>query len=212
MKIDWVPYSASALVAGSIALAMGGLLMPTIGDPADSLRIVQEQDGRWLAVAALYFGAAVLLTVGLPAVLTLLGTRGARLGLAGAGLLAVGCIGTAGYAMLLVFFRALVLAGSIEGGGLDTLTQDVGLGAFLYTWIAAFYAGEVVVAWALLLARSTPRWMPIMLLLHVGTLPVSALLPAGLSQATVLLVTMGLCGIGITASDHLRSATGAGVR
>ena len=206
MKIDWVPYSAAALVAGSIALAMGSLLMPTIGDPADSLRVVQEQDGRWLAVAAMYFGAAVTLTLGLPTVLTLLGVRGAKLGLVGAGLLAVGFIGTAGYAMLLVFFRALVLAGSIESGGLDTLTEDAGLGAFLYTWVAAFYVGEALVAWALLLARTTPRWVPVMLLLHVASLPVSALLPERLSQAAVLLVTVGLCGIGITASNQVRPA------
>ncbi len=135
--------------------------------------------------------------------LTLLGVRGGKLGLVGTGLLAVGCIGTAGYAMLLVFFRALVLAGSIESGGLDTLTQDVGLGAFLYTWIAAFYVGEALIAWALLLARTTPRWVPMMLLLHVASLPVSALLPEQLSQTTVLLVTIGLCGIGITASNQV---------
>ncbi len=206
MKIDWVPYSASALVAGSIALAMGGLLMPTIGDPGDSLRIVLEQDGRWLAVSAMYFAAAVALTVGLPVVLTLLGTKGAKRGLVGTGLLAIGCIGTAGYAMLLVFFRALALTGSIEGGGLDTLTQDVGLGSFLYTWIAAFYVGEALVAWALLLAGSTPRWVPAMLLLHVLSLPLSGLLPPALSQALVLLVTIGLCGIGIAASNQLKPA------
>lgn len=204
MKLDWVPYSASALVAGSIALAMGGLLMPTVADPADSLRIVQEQDGRWLAVAAMYFGAAIAMTVGLPTVLTLLGTRGAKLGLVGAGLLAVGFIGTAGYAMLLVLVRALALTGSIDAGGLDTLSQDIGLGSFLYTWVAAFYVGEALLAWALLLAGSTRRWVPALLLLHVLSLPASTLLPERLSSAAVLLVTVGFCGIGITASTHVR--------
>lgn len=200
MKVDWVPYSASALVAGSIALSMGGLLMPTVGDAGDSLRIVQEQDGRWLAVAAMYFGAAVALTVGLPVVLTLLGPRGGGRGLLGTGLLVVGCIGTAGYAVLLVLFRALALNDSIDPDTLDTLTQDVGLSAFLAIWIAAFYAGEVLVAWGLLLAGSTPRWVPLMLLLHVASLPLSSVLPAQLGAGAVLLVTAGLCGIGITAS------------
>ena len=204
MKVDWVPYSASALVAGSIALAMGGLLMPTVGDAADSLLVVQQQDGRWLAVAAMYFGAGVALTVGLPVVLTLLGPRGGRSGLLGTGLLAVGFVGTAGYAMLLVLFRALARTGSIEVGGLDSLTRDVGLGAFLTIWIAAFYLGEVLVAWALLLAGSTPRWVPMMLLLHVLSLPLSVVLPPQLSAAAVLLVTVGLCGIGITASNPIR--------
>ena len=205
MKVDWVPYSASALVAGSIALAMGGLLMPTVGDAGDSLRIVQEQDGRWLAVAAMYFGAAVALTVGLPVVLTLLGPRGARRGLVGTGLLLVGCIGTAGYAVLLVLFRALALNDSIDGDTLDTLTQDVGLSAFLGIWIAAFYVGEVLVAWGLLLAGSTPRWVPLTLLLHVASLPLSSVLPAQLGAAAVLLVTAGLCGIGIAANHAVHT-------
>lgn len=209
MKVDWVPYSASALVAGSMALATGGLLMPTIGDPGDSLRIVQQQDGRWLAVAAFYFAAAVALTVGLPTVLTLLDSRGGRRGLVGTGLLAVGCIGTAGYAVLLVLFRALALRGSIDGGILDSLARDVGLGTFLTIWIGAFYAGEVLVAWSLLLAGTTPRWVPAMLLLHVVSLPLSAVLPPQLAAAAVLLVTIGLCGVGISASQqHHRPATG----
>lgn len=206
MKVDWVPYSASALVAGSIALAMGGLLMPTVGDAGDSLRIVQQQDGRWLAVAAMFFGAAVALTAGLPVVLPLLGPRGGRRGLLGIGLLAVGCIGTAGYAVLLVLFRALALTGTIESGDLDALTRDIGLGAFLALWIAAFYLGEVFVAWGLLLAGSTPRWVPVMLLLHVATLPLSLVLPEPLGAAAVLFATAGLCGIGITASNLSRPA------
>jgi len=206
MKIDWVPYSAAALVAGSVALATGWLLMPTIGDPVDSLRIVQEHDGRWLVVAAMYFGAAIAMTLGLPTVLTLLGPRGAKRGLVGAGLLAVGFIGTAGYAMLLVLFRALALNGSIDGDRLGTLTDDVGLVSFLYSWIAAFYVGELLLAWALLLARSTPRWVPALLLLHVLSLPVSTLLPPQLSAAAVLLVAIGFCGIGITASNQVRLA------
>ena len=201
MKFDWVPYSASALVAGAIALAMGGLLMPAVGDGADSLQIVQQEGGRWLAVSVLYFGAAVALTVGLPSVLTLLGPRSGKIGLVGASLFAIGCIGTAGYAMLLVFFRALALSGSIEEGGLDTLTQDVGLGGFIVVWVGAFYLGETLIAWALLLSLSTPRWVPMLLLLHVISLPLSGLLPPQLASASVLLVTIGLCGIGIAATQ-----------
>lgn len=206
MKVDWVPYSAAALVAGAIALAMGGLLMPTFGDPADSLMVVQQQDGRWLAVAAMYFGAAVALTGGLPVVLTLLGPRGARRGLLGTGLLAAGCIGIAGYAMLLVFFRALAINGSIDTGGIETLTRDIGVTAFLTVWIAAFYIGEILVAWGLVLARSTPRWVPVVLLLHVVSLPLTVVLRPQLSAAALLLVTVGLCGIGITASNQARPA------
>lgn len=204
MKIDWVPYSAAALVAGSIAVAMGTLLMPVVSDPADSLQIAQDQDGRWLAVAVVYFGASVALTAGLPSVLTLLGTRGARRGLVGAGLLAVGFIGMTGYAMLLVFFRALAVTGALDSGDLDSVIRDAGLGVFLYGWIATFYLGELLVAWGLLLARTTPSWVPLMLLLHVVSLPVSFLVPPQFAAAAVLLLTAGLCGIGITASNQVR--------
>lgn len=202
MKFEWVPYSAAALVAGAIALAMGGLLMPDVGDSADSLRMVEEQGGRWLGVASLYFGSSVAMTVGLPVVLTLLESTGARRGLVGTGLLALGCIGTGAYAVLLVFFRALVLTGAVEAGGLGSVTDDVGLGAFLVTWVAAFYVGELLVAWGLFLAGTTPRWVPMLLLLHVVSLPLSVVLPTRVSAATVLLVAIGLCGVGITANHR----------
>ena len=48
--------------------------------------------------------------------------------------------------------------------------------------------------------------MPMMLLLHVVSLPLSAVLPSQLSAAAVLLVAVGLCGIGITASSQARPA------
>lgn len=206
MKVDWVPSSAAALVAGSIALSMGSVLTPTVADLSESLRIVQQQDGRWLAVAALYFGAAVAMTLGAPSILTLLEPRGARIGLIGTGTFVLGCIGTAGYATLLVSFRALVLSGAIDEADVEALTQDPGLSTFIALWITAFSVGEVFIAWAVLVSRSVAPWIPAMLLLHVASLPLWAMLDAPKpAAAAVLLVTVGLSGLGIAASSQTRS-------
>lgn len=206
MKVDWVPYSASALVAGATALAVGSVLMPTTaGDSSQALRIVEQHDARWLAVAVLYFGAAVALTVGLPVVLTLLETRGARIGLVATGVFAIGCIGTAGYAVLLVLVRALVLTDSIGAGAFDDLIHDVGLETFLFGWIAAFLMGELLLALALWRARTVPRWIPLVLVAHVATVPLGSLVPEQLGVWAVLLLTLALAGIGISANNRYQS-------
>ena len=63
--------------------------------------------------------------------------------------------------MLLAFVRALVLEDAVSGHSLDTITQDTGLAVFLYGWIGFFVLGELLLAIALLIARSTPRWIPL---------------------------------------------------
>ncbi len=201
MRIDWVPYSASALVAGATALLAGALLMPT-GEGGESLRIVQEDGGRWLTVASLYFFASVTLTLGIPAVLTLVDARSTRLALAAAATFVVGCIGTAGYAALLVMVRALVLLGTIGEQDLESLAGDAGLGVFLYGWVAAFYLGELLLGIALLRSRDVARWWPSLLLAHVAALPLSAVVPPSVAPWTVLLTMVGLTGLGITANNH----------
>lgn len=206
MRIDWVPYSAAGLVSGATALFAGALLMPA-GEGGESLRIVQEEGGLWLTVASLYFFASVTLTLGMPAVLTLMDARSTRLALTAAATFVVGCIGTAGYAALLVMVRALVLLGTIGEQDLENLADDAGLGVFLYGWIAAFYLGELLLGIALLRSRDIARWWPSLLLAHVVALPLSAVLPPTVATWTVLLTTVGLTGIGITANNHQLQGT-----
>lgn len=206
MHVDWVPYSATSLVAGASALVVGAVLVPGDTDSGEALQIVMQHDSRWLAVAAFYFLGAVALTIGVPAVLTLLDSRSTRLGLLGAGVFVVGCLGTAGYAMLLVMIRALVRADALAEGSLNDLAADAGLGVFLYGWVAAFYLGELLLGIALLRARTTPRWMPGLLLAHVAALPVAVLLPQQVSAGTVLLSTLGFAGLGIAASSRQLTA------
>ena len=206
MRIDWVPFSASALVAGATALSVGALLMPASDSGSESLRIVQQESGQWMAVAGLYFFASVALTVGLPSVLTLFDKRGSRTGLSALAIFTIGCVGIAGYAMLLAFFRALVLNESITAASVDEVTQDPGLAIFLFGWIAAFYLGELLLAIALLLAGTTPRWVPVVLLAHVALFPVVQLLPISVQPLTALLVTIGLAGVGISANNRNSAA------
>jgi hypothetical protein len=201
MRSDWVPVSASALVIGAMALVFGGLLNPT--DPgsstAETIRVVSEDSGRSLGMSVMYFLASVTLVLGLPAVLTLFDRRGRRTGLVGAVLFAVGAIGTCGYAMLMVFFRALVVADALRTGALDDVTGDQGLAWFLYGWIGCFYGGVLLLAVGLLLARSTPRWVPLMLLAFVVLLPFGEQLGRVGGAVQVLLLAIAFTGIAMAA-------------
>lgn len=199
MRWDWVPVSAAALLTGAMALTFASLLTPSGDSAADSLRMVQQQDARWMAVAVIYFIASVGLTLGLPAALTLFDRRGLRTGMVAGVVLAIGFLGTAGYSMLMVFFRALVLTQTIRGQGLDQVTHETGLEIFLYGWIGAFFLGELLLAIALLQARNTPVWVPGVLLAHVATIFLSNLLPDPVSRATVLLLALGFAGVAIQA-------------
>jgi hypothetical protein len=198
-ELDWIPVSSALLVTGAMALSFASLLSPTGEDSSDSLSIVEQHDSRWLAVAVIYFIASVTLTLGLPSVLSLFDTRGRKLGTTSAVVLSVGFIGTAGFAMLLVFFRALVITGSVVDKGLDDVTHEAGLSVFLYGWIAAFYVGELLLGIALLVARTTPRWIPVVLLVHVLSLPLQGFLPDVVGKATILLLAGGFAGIAIEA-------------
>jgi hypothetical protein len=197
MASTWVPYSGVGLVAGAAALAAGALLTPVTSD-ADPTRVSDLADSRYLVVASMYFVAACALTLGLPSILTLFRRRN-RLGMVAVGVFVIGCLGIAGYAMLLVFVRAMAVTGSAATDDLSNVADEAGLLGFLYGWVAAFYLGELLLAIALLRATTTPRWIPALLLAHVALAPVSSMLPPEVSGATALLVTVGLAGVGVCA-------------
>jgi hypothetical protein len=199
--MDWLPVSAALLLTGALALCLGGFLLPQSDSSSDSLRIVQEQDAQWMAAAMVLFIASICLSLGLPAIMTLLQRRGWTIGVIAAVVLEVGFIGTAGFAMLMGFFRALVNTETIKSQGLDDIASDAGLAIFLYTWIAGLYLGELLLAIALLRARTTPRWVPFALIAHALTFPISGLLPDYLSKATVLLLVAGFAGVAVHASS-----------
>jgi hypothetical protein len=198
--MDWLPVSAAMLVTGALALCLGAFLLPQSDNGAESLRIVQEQGGQWMAAAATLFVSSILLSLGVPAMLTLVQRRGWKVGVVAAVVLEIGFIGTAGFAMLMAFFHALVETGTIRARGIDDLASDTGLAVFLYAWIIGIYLGELLLGIALLRAGTTPKWVPIVLVAHVLTFPISSLLPEYLSKATVLLLVLGFAGVAISAT------------
>lgn len=202
MRVDWVPFSASALVAGATALSVGAILMPDSDGSGDLVRVVQQEGGLWMAVAFLYFFASALLVVGMPSVLTLFDRRGMRTGIIAIAVFTIGCVGIAGLAMLLAFIRALVLEETLDTTNLDAAISETGFAVFLYGWLAAFYLGELLLAIALFRARTTPTWIPSLLLAHVLLLPVNNLLPDTLQALSALLITVSLAGVGISANNR----------
>ena len=197
MRTDWVPLSASALVIGVMSLVFGSVLNPadTGASTADTLRVATEDGGRWLAMAVMYLLASITLTLGLPSVLTLFDSRGRRTGLAAVIVFSLGAIGTCGYAMLMVFFRALVAADAVRGQAMETVVADRGLSLFLEVWIGSFYGGVLLLAVALLVARSTHRWIPLVMIAFVALLPAAPHLGRVGSAVQVLLLAVAFTGI-----------------
>jgi hypothetical protein len=202
MRIDWVPYSAASLVLGATALSVGSLLLPSYAEAATTVQMTESQGGLWLGVAVLYFVAAVMLTLGMPSILTLFNVRGARFGLTAVGIFTASAAGTAGFAMLLMFVRALVMNDAISDATVMNVSQDSGLTGFLYVWIGAIVIGELLLALALLRARATPRWIPALLLVHVALLLIAPYLPDFIGSASPLLIVVALSGLGIRAAGQ----------
>jgi hypothetical protein len=198
---DWVPFSASALVVGAMSLVFGALLNPsTSGQTAmETLRVVEEDGGRWLAMAVMFFFASLALTLGLPSVLTLFQRRGRGLGMAGVSIFLVGAIGTCGYAVLMVFFRAMVVADAIKVDAVTRASQDTTLLWFTYIWIGSFYGGLLVLAIALFRARTVDRWIPLVMLAFVLLLPVSSHLGRVGSALQVMALAVACTGMAMAA-------------
>ncbi len=211
MRSDWVPWSASALVIGAMSLVFGSVLNPS--DPGASagqtFGVVQDDSARWLAMAVMFVLASLCLTLGLPAITVLLERRGRLLGGAGLALLTFGAIGTCGYGMLLVFFRALVVHGGLQRTRFDEVGADVSLNIFVYAWIGAFYGGVLLVALALMAARTVPRWVPLTLVVFVVALPVSGHIGRVGAAIQVMLFAVGITGIAMTAVADTRRVVAA---
>ena len=198
-----MPVSAASMVAGAMALLLATVLTQNGSDAAETFMVVQEQSGRWLGGAVMFFLASVGLILGLPSIVVLVQTRGRRTALAACMVLAVGFLGTAGYAALLIFFRALVLTDGVTLADTEAVNNESGLLGFLVAWIGAFYVGELLLAIALLQAgRSTcPRWIPVLLLLHVASVLGSAG-PEWVGKVAIVLLALPLCGLAIQVTQQ----------
>jgi hypothetical protein len=201
MRSDWVPLSASALVIGAMSLVFGSVLNPAESGAStnDMVQVVGEDGGRWLAMAVMYLIASFALILGLPCVLMLFDRRGRRLGLTGVSLLVVGAVGTCGYATLMLFFRALVTEDALKSDMLIRAVADPGLRFFLIGWVGSFYGGILVIAVALLLARTTGRWVPLLLVAFVALLPFTDQLGRVGNAVQVMALAVAFTGIAMAA-------------
>jgi MFS family permease len=209
MRGDWVPLSASALVIGVMSLVLGSVLNPAESGSTthDMVRVVGEDSGQWLAVAVMYLIASFALILGLPCVLMLFDRRGRRLGIAGVSLLVVGAVGTCGYATLMMFFRALVAQDALRTELLTEAVTDPGLRIFLAAWLGSFYGGVLVIAVALLVARTLSRWVPVLLFVFVALLPLATALGRVGNAVQVMTLAVAFTGIAMAAvSDERRDA------
>ena len=195
---DWLPVSAAALVAGAMALLLATVLTTDGATAQETFLTVREQSGRWLGGAVMYFLASVGLILGLPAIIVLVQGRGRRTAMTACVVLAVGYLGTAGYAALLIFFRALVVTDALTPAALEDAATETGLLGYVVAWVGAFYLGELLLAAALW--RAGPdviaRWVPLALLGHVLSLAFVGG-PTWVGQVAVVLVALPLCGLGI---------------
>jgi hypothetical protein len=189
------------LASGAVLLVLGALSMPPTTDVGQVIGVVTHQDDAWLMATASFFLASVALTMGLPAMLWLFPRRHHAIGLVGLWTWAVGTIGTAGVAALLVLFRAVVRTVELTPEEVEAISRDpllrLGTGAV----VGAFFLGELVVALVLLRGRATPPWVPTVLLLHVAIAPVAHLLPAHLQGAQTIVLGVGLMGVAVRATE-----------
>jgi hypothetical protein len=184
-----------------MALVFGSLLNPSTGGQgaSDMIGVVSEAGGRWLGMAVMFFGASVAMTLGLPSILSLFTRKARRLGMIGVGIFSVGVIGTCGYSMLMVFFRALVVRHAIRSNGLNNVSHDRGLALFLFGWIATFYLGLLLIAVALFIARKTPTWVPVVLVVFVVSFPLGSHIGRVGQMIQIMALAVAFTGIAIAA-------------
>lgn len=189
------------MASGAVLLVLGAFSMPPTTEVGQVIDVVTHQDAAWLMASASFFLASVGLTMGLPAILSLVPRRHQAVGLVGLWTWAVGTIGTAGVAALLVLFRAVVHVVDLTPDQAEALSRDpllrIGMGAVA----GSFYLGELVVALVLLRGRAAPVWVPTVLLLHVAAAPLNHLLPAHLQGLHTIVLAAGLMGLAVRATE-----------
>jgi hypothetical protein len=209
MRSDWIPLSASALVVGAMAMVFGALLNPQSGgdeSAAETLRVVMEDGGRWLGMSVMYFFSSVAMTLGLPSLLSLFTDKGRRTGFVAVGVFSIGVIGLAGFAMLLVFFKALAGADAIDDGRINAVSDDLGLSVFINGWIVSFYAGLLLVALALFLSKKTPPWVPGLLVIFVVLFPFAGQIGRVGQVMQVMALAVAFTGVAIAAVNQVNRA------
>jgi hypothetical protein len=198
----WLPYSAAALASGAVALVLGALGLPSSPDAAGLLENARLEEGRWIMAAAAFFFCSVGLGLGLPTFLYLLPGRGRRFGSVGVAVFGVATMALAAYGALLVLFQALAEGEVIGAADVVLLGESSGLRGFTFVLVGSFYLGEALLGIAVLRARTVPRWVPALMLLHVVTLPLTHAVPQ-LSTIGAVLAAVAFLGVAVFANERV---------
>ncbi|WP_310529100.1 hypothetical protein [Nocardioides sp.] len=197
----WLPYAAAALATGASALIMGALSLPSSPSVLELVSTEEASPERWLLASAAFMYAAFALTLGIPTFIHLLKGRGRVTGQVGAVVFAFGTIGTAGYAALLILFRALAVHSVADTQEFDLLSRDTGLIVYLGSFLLAFQAGLLVLGVALLMAGTVARWIPVVMIGHAVTSPIEHRLPEGMQDAFSVLLGVALIAVAVSANE-----------
>jgi hypothetical protein len=203
--MDWLPVSAAALVTGGTALFLGAQMIPRPPGEGDLVALAGTHSDRFVILAVLLTVAAVGLIVGMPSLFTLFQRVAYRTGLLAAVLLSVGSVMLASFAQVLIVFRGLAVNGAVSADVVEAVAQDDLQQSMLVGGFLVFFAGELLLALALLRARTTPAWVPWAFVLHVALTPVSqAVVPEGWRGAAAIFVVAGFAGTGVAANRQGR--------
>lgn len=208
----WLPYAAAALATGASALIMGALTLPSSPDGTELVSTLQASPDRWLLASAAFMYAAFALTLGIPTFLHLLKKRGRTTGQVGAVILAFGTIGTAGYAAMLILFRALVVHAVVEEREIELLSRDAGLLVYMGTFVLAFEVGLAILAVALLMAGTVARWIPVLMIGYAAVLPFLRLIPDSWHGVHSLILGVALIGVAVSANESWSGVSRRGQR
>lgn len=175
MRSEWISGSAAALALGGVCLALGFSLNPLPQDQplAAAALVAAERPGMWMLSSFMLFVAAVALSLGSAAFLFLTHRRGRRLPIFTVIVFLTGMIGMAGHAMLMAFVRAMVLQDRALATHLDAIGEDTALNVLLITWSVGLLLGVFLVGVGLFRARSTPRWVPVLMWAFVASQAIS---------------------------------------
>lgn len=182
-------------------LVLAALAMPPTSEVGQVVDAVKMEDAAWLMASAAFFLASVALTMGLPAILTLIPERRQVLGLVGLWIWSIGTIGTSALAAFLILFRATIRAVEISSADVEKLSRDPVLTISLLFVFGAFYLGELVVALVLLLGSRLPRWIPALLLVHIAAAPVNNQLPQQLQGLQAIVLGAGLMAMAVRSTE-----------
>jgi hypothetical protein len=180
---------------------MGALTLPSSPNGSELVDTLRASPDRWLLASAAFMYAASALTIGIPTFFQLLKKRGRGTGQVGMVVFAFGTIGTAGYAAMLILFRALVTHAVVGELEIESLSRDSGLLVYMGAFVLAFTVGLVILGVALLMAGTVARWIPALMIGYAISVPFARLIPDGWQGLHPLILGVALIGVAVSANE-----------